>query len=250
MDFAVGHALSILGLRAGGFDKDDLKAAFRREALRVHSDKGGSDEAFRKLKHAYNRLKKFLLETAPVPDHLQMRKAFMEDAARTEPVLQQRKMDPAAFNAAFEREHMVKPVGHGEWLAADVPKERMCPEKLTDPKDFGRAFSDMAKRNSLSLIVRQAPVILSAQCSLAVGNMKGDDLDDYSGASRSVSYADVRLAHDQQIIDQEEAEAFARLRANDPELLDRLKKAVRAKTTPKKISLRGSKRDGGRVVHA
>lgn len=250
MDFAVGHALSTLGLRAGGFDSSDLKAAFRREALRVHSDKGGSDEAFRKLKHAYNRLKKFLLETAPVPDHSEMRKAFMDDAARTEPVLKARKMDPAAFNAAFEREHMVRPIGHGEWLAADVPQERMCPEKLVDPKDFGRAFSDMAKKNSLSLVVRQAPVILSAQCSLAAGSMKGDDhVNDYSGSSRSVSYADVRLAHDQQIIDQDEAEAFARLRANDPELLARLKKAVRAKA-PANISRRGSRRDGGRVVHA
>jgi hypothetical protein len=249
MDFALGHALSTLGLRAGGFDKEQLRAAYMREALRVHSDKGGSDEAFRRLTHSYKRLKKFLLETAPVPDHAEMRKAFM-DAARTEPVLQQRKMDPAAFNAAFEREHMVRPIGHGEWLAADVPQERMCPEKLADPKDFGRAFSDMAKRNSLSLVVRQAPVILSAQCSLAAGYMKGDDnVDDYSGSSRNVSYADVRLAHDQPIIDQDEAEAFARLRANDPELLDRLKKAVRAKA-PKKMSARGSKRDGGRVVHA
>jgi DnaJ-class molecular chaperone len=50
MDFALGGALSTLGLRAGGFDKDDLKAAFRREALRVHPDKeGGSDEAFRRF---------------------------------------------------------------------------------------------------------------------------------------------------------------------------------------------------------
>lgn len=236
MDFALGGALAALGLRAGGFDSDQLKEAFRREALRVHPDHGGSADAFRALKHAYNRLKKFLRETGgPAPDHEDMRRAFM--AAPAVPVTQQRKMDPAAFNAAFEREHMVRPVGHGEWLAADVPEERMCPDKLGDPKDFGRAFSEMAKRNSLSLVVRQVPVILSAQCSLAAGSMKGDDnVDDYSGSSRNVSYADVRLAHDQQIIDQEEAEAFARARASDPELLERLRKASRPN-----ISRRGSR---------
>lgn len=210
-------ALAALGLRAGGFDHDSLKAAFRREALRVHPDRGGSDETFRELKHAYNRLKKFLRESgAPPPQHHESRRSATDFTGS-------KKMDPAAFNAAFDREHLEQPVGHGEWLSADVPEDRICPEKVSQ-KQFARAFAEQARRNTLSLIVRTKPTIPLAQCSLAAGSMTGDDnADDYSGCSRGISYADVRAAHDQQIVDLDEAETFAREKA------DQLRKVYKIK---------------------
>ena len=204
-------ALAALGLRAGGFDSEGLKAAFRREALRVHPDRGGSDESFRELKHAYNRLKKFLKESAaPPPQHHESRRSATAGLMGAG----SKKMDPAAFNAAFEREHLSKPIGHGEWLSADIPDDRVCPEKVSE-KQFARAFAEQARRNTLSLIVRTKPMVPMAQCSLAAGSMKGDDnADDYSGCSRGISYADVRAAHDQQIVDLDEAETFARQKAD------------------------------------
>ena len=47
---------SILGLNKG-FTPAELKQAYKRASLRVHPDKGGSSEAFRTVKKAYEHLK-------------------------------------------------------------------------------------------------------------------------------------------------------------------------------------------------
>ena len=47
---------TVLGLNKG-FTSAELKQAYKRAALRAHPDKGGSNEAFRAVKDAYEYLK-------------------------------------------------------------------------------------------------------------------------------------------------------------------------------------------------
>jgi hypothetical protein len=240
------EALASLGLRAGGFDHDTLKAAYRRECLRIHPDKpGGTDADFHRLTMSYKRLKKFLKETgAPPPTHDQSRTQFVEvalsKATVTDPY---ERMSNAAFNAKFEKEHLARPEGHGEWFSGDIPEDRVCPDTVPF-KDFNRAFTQMAKRNTLSLIVRTVPTFPTAGCTLGVGSMAGERSDDYGSSvtgSNKLTYSDLRIAHDQQIIDVDEATAFAARKA--PEYEKRLAAAgllaKRAGETGKKVSRRG-----------
>jgi hypothetical protein len=217
-------ALSTMGLRAGGFDSEVLKAAFRRESLRVHPDRQGSDSAFIHLKNCYNRLKKFLKETGgPPPTHAELKRGVVP----AEPRGSAKEMNLPAFNLAFEREHGSGDTdGHGEWLSAEVPQDRACPDKVPF-EEFAGTFAKMARRNSLALTVKAVPVVPSACCTLAPGGMAGDATNDYSSGvtgSAKLAYTDLRLAHDQQIIDPEEAAAFARTKA--PELAKRLRRAL------------------------
>ncbi len=225
-------ALAILGLRDTHFDAEQLRAAYRRALLNAHPDRGGTDEAFRTLAKAYKFMRKYLQESgAPAAEHHDLRRDARANGSAASGSSSSYgpgafggdgRMDNVAFNRAFDREHLARPVGHGEWLSADVPAERVCPERVSE-KEFDRAFAQVARRNTLSLIVRTPPVVMSAQCSLAAGNVRGDEqADDFSGAaSRGLLYTDLRVAHDQQIIDRDEAEAFAR--AREGELLGRLK---------------------------
>jgi hypothetical protein len=241
------EALSALGLRAGGFDHDTLKAAYRRESLRIHPDKGGSDAEFDKLTLCYKRLKKFLKDTgAPPPSHEQARTQFVESALSTTAVGPTGgNMSNAAFNAKFEKEHLLRPEGHGEWFSGDIPEDRVCPESVPF-KDFNRAFTQMAKRNTLSLIVHTVPTFPTAGCTLGVGSMAGERSDDYGSSvtgCNKLTYSDLRIAHDQQIIDVDEAAAFAARKA--PEYEKRLvaaglsNGAGRAAGTGKKVSMKG-----------
>lgn len=231
-------ALSSLGLRAGGFDHDTLKAAYRRESLRIHPDKGGTDADFYRLTKSYKRLKKFLKETgAPPPTHDQSRTQFVEVSLSKATVEDPReRMSNAAFNAKFEKEHLHRPEGHGEWFSGDIPDDRVCPDTVPF-KDFNRAFTQMAKRNTLSLIVRTVPTFPTAGCTLGVGSMAGERSDDYGSAvtgSNKLTYSDLRIAHDQQIIDVDEATAFAARKAPEYE-----KRLAAAGLLAKKVSRKG-----------
>lgn len=232
------EALSSLGLRAGGFDHDTLKAAYRRESLRIHPDRGGSDADFVKLTNSYKRLKKFLRESgAPPPTHDQARTQFVEVAMSKSTVADAPdRMSNAMFNAKFEKEHLHRPEGHGEWFSGAIPEDRVCPETVTF-KDFDRTFAQMAKRNTLSLIVRSVPTFPTAGCTLGVGSMAGERSDDYGSTvtgSNTLTYSDLRIAHDQQIIDVDEAAAFAARKAPEYE-----KRLAAAGLTGKKVSRRG-----------
>ena len=228
------EALASLGLRAGGFDHDTLKAAYRRESLRIHPDKGGSDADFDQLTRSYKRLKKFLKDTgAPPPTHEQARTQYVEVTLSKSSVADApERMSNAVFNAKFEKEHLYRPEGHGEWFSGDIPEDRVCPDTVAF-KDFNRAFTQMAKRNTLSLIVRTVPTFPTAGCTLGVGSMAGERSDDYGSSvtgSNRLTYSDLRIAHDQQIIDVDEAAAFASRKA--PEYAKRL---AAAGLTAKKV---------------
>lgn len=55
------EALKILSL-VQPFDTDELRSAFRAQSLKTHPDMGGSNEAFRKSKEAYDVLKPFAVK--------------------------------------------------------------------------------------------------------------------------------------------------------------------------------------------
>lgn len=200
----VRAALEALGLKAGGFDRGMLGSAFRRESMRMHPDKGGTEEDFRGLKRHYRVLKAFLSESGPPPPtHSDMRRRRPIPAAGA-------KQTQDEFNRRFDSAHVAPDDGLGEWFSSKVPEDMRCPDKVSF-KRFDETFAAMAKKNALSLIVRTGPAICPANCTLAAGLMS-DAGDDYgSGVGQGLlAYSDLRVAHGQQMIDAADAESRAR----------------------------------------
>jgi hypothetical protein len=68
MQMALAEAMALLGVPEN-FTKEDVLAAFRREAKKAHPDAGGTEEMFRKLVEARDRLLAALGTSAPPPKY-------------------------------------------------------------------------------------------------------------------------------------------------------------------------------------
>lgn len=66
MQMPLAEAMALLGVPAD-YTHDDIIAAFRREAKKVHPDMGGTAEQFRQLVEARDRLLAALGTSAPAP---------------------------------------------------------------------------------------------------------------------------------------------------------------------------------------
>jgi hypothetical protein len=66
MQIPLAEAMALLGVPAD-YTRDDVIAAFRREAKNAHPDVGGTAEMFRKLVEARDRLLAALGTKAPAP---------------------------------------------------------------------------------------------------------------------------------------------------------------------------------------
>ena len=126
------EALLMLGIS----EDDDLthervRAAYKRESLRVHPDKGGSEEAFNEMRRAYTYITKVLdrvkprtsaEETARMTAPVTMEGATAE-RKRTAPAapvkLSAKKLDMSMFNQLFEENRLPDPTrdgGYGDWM--------------------------------------------------------------------------------------------------------------------------------------
>lgn len=126
------EALLMLGIS----EDDDLthervRAAYKRESLRVHPDKGGSEEAFNEMRRAYAYITKVLdrvkprtsaEETARMTAPVTMEGATAE-RKRTAPAapvkLSAKKLNMDMFNQLFEENRLPDPTrdsGYGDWM--------------------------------------------------------------------------------------------------------------------------------------
>lgn len=217
---ATRAALAALGLRAGGFDAAELRAAYRREALRVHPDKGGSAAVFRRLTAAYLELKRALRGGASPPAHHEARRESAEAHAAAAAAVAAApgagRPAAAAFNAAFERGRAPPSDGLGAWMAAEVPAARRCPARVS-AKAFGAEFARVARRAPLALAVTAAPAAPSAGCTLGAAAAAGGGAPepDYSSPASTaaarppLAYCDLRAAHGGAVMDPAAADAAA-----------------------------------------
>jgi hypothetical protein len=209
---AMQDALQRLGLRAGGFDTEALKKAFLRESLRIHPDRGGTDQEFRLLVDSYKQLKVFLSASTPPPLHNES-KDNVTRQTQTPTQTPTRNMDPAAFNKAFSSTHNRDTHGHGDWLAT----ARVDVQPKISFKHFHKTFQKKAQQRSMSLVVKAPPVVPSAGCSLSplltIEEQSGANVDYSSppaiGRASTLAYTDIKVTHDQHLVDPTHAVAFA-----------------------------------------
>ena len=148
-----------------------LRAAYRRAAIRVHPDKGGSQKDFEAVNKAFTYVEELLNKLLPKnvkederltmavnPENaLRARAAPMVPASAEVPrlpdvppvSLNPKKLDMAAFNKLFEENRLANPddEGYGDWLkSSEGRNDGQVSLGRMDGSDFNATFAEHARR--------------------------------------------------------------------------------------------------------
>jgi len=209
--------LKVLGIEEEvALTEESLKKAYKKAAIRVHPDKGGSKDAFDAVTRAYAYLQDILRlvkgrsgsEGAAVPELDTVNKQRNEQskgwAMPQEPVvLNAKDLNLTAFNKLFEETRIPDPDedGYGDWLkdTAETKEKRIKGKKFSEEFNrdvFNRMFEEEQAygRNDNQVIRFQHPQELTlATSGVELGR---DRPPDYTAAPNAdVQYTDLRQAY-------------------------------------------------------
>jgi curved DNA-binding protein CbpA len=150
---------------------ESLRAAYKRAAIRVHPDKGGSPEAFDEVTRAFTYVQEVLnklipraaaaddarLTAAVTPETAARARAVVAPVEDAPPIaLNPKKLDMALFNKLFEENKLPDPDkddGYGDWLKTHTSGRASSTEAMRGKynKDmFNKLFEDEARRSTTS----------------------------------------------------------------------------------------------------
>lgn len=199
---SVQDAMDVFALEPD-FSLDDLKQAYRTTALRVHPDKGGSEELFQTVNDCFRVLSMEHNSRRGGVLHDQLKRNFEADIGNYDASnLKQVKFDVTRFNAVFENTKVGDPArdgGYGQWLESDEGLTKKKPEFRVNPKAgadaFNRAFEESVPFEQVqesAIVVR--PLDATCGSTLWLSELGADTVDDYT---TSMGF-DCRLAHSTQ----------------------------------------------------
>jgi len=208
--------LKVLGIEEEvALTEEALKKAYKKAAIRVHPDKGGSKDAFDAVTRAYAYLQDILRlvkgrsgsEGAAVPELDTVNKQRNEHsqswAMPKEPVvLNAKDLNLTAFNKLFEETRIPDPDedGYGDWLKdnAETKEKRIKGKKFSEEFNrdvFNRMFEEEQQSHGGNQVIRfQHPQELTlATSGVELGR---DRPADYTAAPNAdVQYTDLRQAY-------------------------------------------------------
>ena len=203
------NCLFVLGLQEEVALTDDaLKKAYKRAALSVHPDKGGSEQDFEAVTRAHAYLGEILLRikggrakegVVEAPNRLQDgRQKDMKQWEMVEPVrLNPQKLDMNAFNQMFEQTRIPDPDedGYGDWLKTTDTDSSTAFSGKFNRDVFNRAFEDDARRKTVGnvqdLAIRQPQALTLPSAGVELGRQGGN----YTAATGGLKYTDLKNAY-------------------------------------------------------
>ena len=206
------NCLVVLGLEEEvALTEEDLRKAYKKTAVRVHPDKGGSEQEFEAVTRAYAYLTDILKRihggrskegVVQEPSKLRdSRTTESKDWAMVEPVkLNPKKLDLNAFNTMFEKTRIPDPddEGYGDWLKSSEAAATNAPTfgGKFNRDVFNRTFEDEFKKRtagtSITATVPQA-ITLAPGHGVEIGRGASDDYTAPAGGN--MRYTDLRKAY-------------------------------------------------------
>ena len=206
------NCLLVLGLEEEvALTEDDLRKAYKKAAVRVHPDKGGSEQEFEAVTRAYAYLTDILkrINGGRAKEGVVQEPSKLNDSRKTEskewemvqPVrLNPKKLDMNAFNTMFEKTRIPDPdeEGYGDWLKGGEAAPTSGPNfgGKFNRDVFNRTFEDEAKKRvagaALSVHVPQA-LTLAPGHGVEIGRGASDDYTAPAGGH--MRYTDLRRAY-------------------------------------------------------
>jgi hypothetical protein len=206
------NCLRVLGLEEEvALTEDALKKAYKKAAVMVHPDKGGTEEQFEAVTRAHAYLGEILqrIRGGRTKESVVEAPTALKDGRQTEskqwemiePVrLNPKKLDLNAFNQMFEQTRMPDPEdeGYGDWLkAADEPEGGKKFGGKFNRDVFNRAFEDEARKRasqSSQLAVMQ-PQALMMMPNQGVELGRANKGDYTAAANANLKYTDLKHAY-------------------------------------------------------
>jgi len=204
------QCLQVLGFTDDqSLTEDLLKVAYKRAAIRVHPDKGGTEQQFEAVTRAYAYLSEILQRvkgvrktTGTVEAPAAIAEGRTTDAKRFEQV-QPVRIDPKnvnmnAFNQMFEQTRLPDPDsdGYGDWLKTEGEEAGPKFSGKFNRDVFMRTFEEEAKRKAASTAVVVHPEMMALNSSANGVALGRDRPQTYTApANASLKYTDLRDAY-------------------------------------------------------
>lgn len=206
------NCLLVLGLEEEvALTEEDLRKAYKKAAVKVHPDKGGTEQEFEAVTRAYAYLTDILKRihggrakegVVQEPSKLSdSRKVESKEWEMVQPVrLNPKKLDMNAFNTIFEKTRVPDPdeEGYGDWLKGGDAVATNTPNfgGKFNRDVFNRTFEDESKKlvagSALSVHVPQALTLAPGQ-GVEIGRGATDDYTAPAGGRGG--YTDLRKAY-------------------------------------------------------
>jgi len=264
---ALNDAYAVLEIDDGKpLTHEALRAAYKRAAIRVHPDKGGSPEAFDAVTKAFLYIQEVLEKlipktatdgsdprfTAPVTREaaLKARGIATTHAAPTNALqiedrapiaLNPKKLDMTVFNKLFEENRLPDPEkddGYGSWLSSQEPARGASQQQMRGKYNadvFNKMFVEEAQRTEKTATTAMSAYRPPSELVLAPGfgaELGGERPAQYTKAPASggIGYTDLKFAYGEgSTFSQEVATATTDGR---PQTLEEAKRAYGAPPKP------------------
>jgi curved DNA-binding protein CbpA len=201
-------AYEVLGV-SKNFDWEELKLAYRRIAMLVHPDKGGSEKIFQMVTECFKRLAyEFKLRQSDRPHHelkADAQQYYQKNPMQTNRATSKDENFMDRFNRMFE-EHRLEDdehtTGYGHMMAAssktrdDINVPKLLNSFAQDT--FNKTFEQVVTPESKDVVVYKEPEALPLARKIQYTELGKDKPGDYSsgeGEKRTLQYTDYMKAH-------------------------------------------------------
>lgn len=192
------------------FTSEQLRDAYKKMALQVHPDKGGTEYLFKLVTLCYRNLAKEYKKKQSDKQYNELKYEFVKTQQTNEPKRQNINIDYSKsfniekFNNLFDQNKIesVTDTGYGDFLKNTKDKEQknIFGDKFTS-ETFNKYFDKQASKNKEvnKFVVKYTdPEPLSSSKKIAFTELGVDTIDDFSGDNTSrkhLNYMDLKLAH-------------------------------------------------------
>lgn len=208
------------------FTLEQLKDSYKRIALKVHPDKGGSEHLFLLVTKCFKKLLQEFHKRQADRQFNELKAAFHKDAQQFQPSMHtattssrsythahtnnsthqesprpSTKFDVNRFNKVFDENRLenAHDKGYGTWVTEEAP-EAPRPKQRFKLETFNKTFDEQARiDNSNKYIIKyKEPEALITSKKIAFTELGEDDIDDFSGdnmSKKNLNYMDYKVAH-------------------------------------------------------
>lgn len=190
------------------FTLEELREKYKALAVKVHPDKGGTQELFLLVTKCYKALCKEYEKGKTQKEYHELKSDFTKSAQQHKPTQSSsmgQKFDVDKFNKVFSENKLDNAFdkGYADWMTKEEYVEDKNKTKKKSKMDIDK-FNSMFEKaacvdtNHKYIIKYQEPEALTASKKIGFTELGADNIDDFSGENTShkhLNYMDYKVAH-------------------------------------------------------
>lgn len=187
------------------FTLEQLKDSYKRIALKVHPDKGGSEQLFLLVTKCFKKLLQEYHKRQADRQYHELKANFQKatEKEQTRPRgTRDTKFDLERFNQVFSENRLNDAMdkGYGDWVAKEEDHQPKIHKNKFKIESFNRTFEEQARidKSNKYIVKYKEPEALITTKKIAFTELGQDDVDDFSGdnmTKKHLNYMDYKVAH-------------------------------------------------------